>query len=205
MLDQHERGGGVAGERGGGGGGAGEGGGGGAGESAISRAEMAISPLDGAVSLEMVEGDAMYVPPLHYRYITVTLLLHHRCITVTLVLHYRYRYVPPFWTHAVLTTGGEGGDGEAGGAGPSPLLPLSLSLSLIAPSWLETRWGVPAWLPSAATAQLLHRHSAAAATLPSRVAAQERARACASPSVVIYVYMYTLPRRSAQGRAPPLR
>ena len=48
-------------------------------------------------------------------------------------------YVPPFWTHAVLTTGDAGEADDAGGDNQraSP----SLSLSLIAPSWIETRWG----------------------------------------------------------------
>lgn len=44
-------------------------------------------------------------------------------------------YVPPFWTHAVLTTGDDG-------AGPnaSPAADFSLSLSLISASWVEIAW-----------------------------------------------------------------
>ena len=56
-------------------------------------------PFEGAFSVEMVEGDIMYVPP--------------------------------YWTHAVLSTG-------ALGAAASP----SLSISLISPSWVEMTWGL---------------------------------------------------------------
>ena len=48
-------------------------------------------------------------------------------------------YVPPFWTHAVLTTGDGGAADGAGGDDQRDS--ASLSLSLIAPSWIETRWG----------------------------------------------------------------
>ena len=48
-------------------------------------------------------------------------------------------YVPPFWTHAVLTTG-DGGEADDAGGDHQRASP-SLSLSLIAPSWIETRWG----------------------------------------------------------------